>query len=54
MVIANFDNITPVERTQGAFAQAFADNLYYTRGKRSIPRRIMTCIWLWRIPYATT
>ena len=33
MVIANFDNITPVERTQDAFAQAFADNLYYTRGQ---------------------
>ncbi len=33
MVIANFDNITPVELTQEAFAQAFADNLYYTRGQ---------------------
>ena len=33
MVIANFDNITPVERTQDAFAQAFSDNLYYTRGQ---------------------
>ncbi|MCY4018639.1 MAG: glycogen/starch/alpha-glucan phosphorylase [Chloroflexi bacterium] len=33
MVIANFDNITPVENTQEAFAQAFADNLYYTSGQ---------------------
>lgn len=33
MVIANFDNITAVELTQEAFAQAFADNLYYTRGQ---------------------
>lgn len=33
MVIANFDNITPVELTQEAFAQAFADNLYYTSGQ---------------------
>ena len=32
-MIANFDNITPVERTQEAFAQAFSDNLYYTRGQ---------------------
>lgn len=33
MVIANFDNITAVENTRDAFAQAFADNLYYTRGQ---------------------
>ncbi len=33
MVIANFDNITAVELSQEAFAQAFADNLYYTRGQ---------------------
>ncbi len=32
-MIANFDNITPVERSQEAFARAFADNLYYTRGQ---------------------
>ena len=33
MVIANFENITEVEQTQEAFAQAFRDNLYYTRGQ---------------------
>ncbi len=33
MMIANFDNITAVEHSQEAFAQAFADNLYYTRGQ---------------------
>lgn len=32
-MIANFENITPVELTQEAFAQAFADNLYYTHGQ---------------------
>ena len=32
-MIANFDNITPVQNTQEAFAQAFADNLYYTSGQ---------------------
>ncbi len=33
MVIANFENISRVEHTQEAFAQAFRDNLYYTRGQ---------------------
>ena len=33
MAIANFENITRVEHSQEAFAQAFRDNLYYTRGQ---------------------
>ena len=32
-MISNFDNISSVELTQEAFAQAFRDNLYYTRGQ---------------------
>ena len=32
-MIANFENITPVEHSQEGFAQAFANNLYYTRGQ---------------------
>jgi len=32
-VIANFENITEVKRSQQAFDQAFRDNLYYTRGQ---------------------
>ena len=32
-MISNFDNISSVELTQDAFAQAFRDNLYYTRGQ---------------------
>ncbi len=32
-MIANFENITQVERSQEAFDQAFRDNLYYTRGQ---------------------
>ena len=32
-MIANFDNITAVDYSQEGFAQAFADNLYYTRGQ---------------------
>ena len=32
-MIANFEYITPVEHSQEAFARAFADNLYYTRGQ---------------------
>ncbi|MCY3574122.1 MAG: glycogen/starch/alpha-glucan phosphorylase [Chloroflexi bacterium] len=32
-MIANFENISSVAHTQEAFAQAFRDNLYYTRGQ---------------------
>ena len=32
-MVANFENITPVEHSQEGFAQAFANNLYYTRGQ---------------------
>ncbi len=32
-MVAYFDNITPVEHSQEKFAQAFVDNLYYTRGQ---------------------
>ena len=32
-MIADFENITEVKRSQEAFDQAFRDNLYYTRGQ---------------------
>ena len=32
-MIANFENISSVVHSQDAFAQAFRDNLYYTRGQ---------------------
>ena len=32
-MIQNFENITAVDYSQSGFAQAFADNLYYTRGQ---------------------